>query len=50
MKVNCLSCKVCAQEYEVGPKYVCEMCFGPLEEIGRAKITLEIHRFTSIRI
>ena len=46
MKVNCLSCKVCGQEYEVGPKYVCEMCFGPLEvqynwEYIRKNISIE---------
>ena len=46
MKVNCLICKICKYEYEVSPKYVCEMCFGPLEvkynwEYIRKNISIE---------
>lgn len=26
-----LSCRECGQPYELGPRYVCELCFGPLE-------------------
>src|SRR5262245_34495198 len=26
-----LSCRECGQRYELGPRYVCELCFGPLE-------------------
>ena len=46
MKVNCLVCKICNYEYEVSPKYVCEMCFGALEvkynwEYIRKNISIE---------
>jgi threonine synthase len=26
-----LSCRECGERYELGPRYVCELCFGPLE-------------------
>jgi threonine synthase len=26
-----LSCRECGQQYEIGPRYACEQCFGPLE-------------------
>ncbi len=26
-----LTCRECGQSYELGPRYVCELCFGPLE-------------------
>ena len=26
-----LSCRECGQTYELGPRYACELCFGPLE-------------------
>ncbi len=26
-----LSCRECGQSYDLGPRYVCEFCFGPLE-------------------
>src|SRR5260370_41576989 len=26
-----LSCRECGERVELGPKYVCELCFGPLE-------------------
>lgn len=26
-----LSCRECGQTYDLGPRYVCELCFGPLE-------------------
>lgn len=26
-----LSCRECGQSYDLGPRYVCEICFGPLE-------------------
>ena len=29
--VKSLKCRECPEEYEVSPKYVCDMCFGPLE-------------------
>lgn len=29
--VQGLKCRECSREYEVGPIYVCEFCFGPLE-------------------
>lgn len=28
-----LSCRECGQRYELGPRYVCELCFGPLEVV-----------------
>ena len=31
MKVEALKCKGCNAEYDKAPKYVCDMCFGPLE-------------------
>ena len=30
-KVKSLKCRECPEEYEISPKYVCDMCFGPLE-------------------
>jgi threonine synthase len=29
--VKSLKCKECPEKYEISAKYVCEMCFGPLE-------------------
>src|SRR5690349_10777523 len=26
-----LSCRECGERYDLGPRYVCELCFGPLE-------------------
>lgn len=26
-----LRCRECGEEYDIGPRYVCEQCFGPLE-------------------
>ncbi|MQA05423.1 MAG: threonine synthase [Streptosporangiales bacterium] len=26
-----LSCRECGQTYDIGPRYACELCFGPLE-------------------
>ena len=26
-----LSCRECGEQYPIGPRYACEMCFGPLE-------------------
>ncbi|MQA86125.1 MAG: threonine synthase [Streptosporangiales bacterium] len=26
-----LSCRECGQSYDLGPRYACELCFGPLE-------------------
>ena len=31
MKVEALKCKGCNAEYDKAPRYVCDMCFGPLE-------------------
>ena len=30
-EVKSLKCRECPEEYEISPKYVCDMCFGPLE-------------------
>ncbi len=31
MAVEALQCKECGSEYDLGARYVCERCFGPLE-------------------
>src|SRR5688572_24875279 len=31
MAIDALRCKECSTEYELGARYVCERCFGPLE-------------------
>ena len=30
-EVKSLKCRECPEEYDISPKYVCDMCFGPLE-------------------
>ena len=30
-EIKSLKCRECPEEYDISPKYVCDMCFGPLE-------------------
>ena len=39
-----LTCRECGESYDLGPRYACEQCFGPLEvsydfaRVGRERI------------